>query len=256
MLIHRYMPADKCLKFLSDLKLEASLPSKQNDPFELAITGKQYPRGILKKEAKRIAVSRGVDHNNKLVIGHITESLANGSFAKALTNDLIKNADNLMRFISFSATDCREQSQILMWSHYARGHHGFRIELDGDYFRYDSGNQVFREVRYSHERLELDWLNIDNEAETLKLILSTKFKAWEYEKEYRLIVSPADCPNDLLDIPRQSIKAIYSGAACSAENISRAKKLVASLSNNREIKFFTSSKHDRDFKIIYTEEPL
>ena len=254
MLIHRYMPADKCLMFLIDLKLEASLPSQQNDPFELAIRIKSHPRSILEEEARRIAGPIGHKHSDKQMIDSITDKFTNGYLAEALSHGIKKIADTQMRFISFSAADCDEQSQILMWSHYARSHQGFRIELDTSCFRSDADNPLFRKIGYTNERVELDWLNIDNES-TMP-ILTTKFKAWEYEKEIRLIASPDNCPNGLLDIPRQSIKAIYAGVACNTENISRAKKLVASLSNNQEIKFFTSKTHDRDFKIIYTEEPL
>ena len=69
-------------------------------------------------------------------------------------------------------------SNPVQWAHYANNHKGICVELEL------SNKEDAREVKYYSERLKSN-LIIDQSFPS-KLLLS-KFKHWEYEKEYRTI---------------------------------------------------------------------
>jgi Protein of unknown function (DUF2971) len=84
----------------------------------------------------------------------------------------------------------------LMWSHYAEKHKGICLG-----FEVDEGN-VFK-IDYRAERLRLHELGIssldDLDQSGMSKILSTKYKGWEYEQEYRLFsdLKDGDAVNEL-----------------------------------------------------------
>ncbi len=109
----------------------------------------------------------------------------------------------------------------LMWSHYADGHKGFCIEYD---FKNASKDLLPLPVIYSQKRPLIPWeLALDQSAETkskciLQMIIGllTKDKEWEYEDEWRLLLSSSEDSN--IKIP---ISAVYLGAEINEENKNR-----------------------------------
>ena len=69
-------------------------------------------------------------------------------------------------------------SNPVQWAHYANNHKGICVELEL------SNKEDAQEVKYYSERFKSNL--IDDRNFPLKLLLS-KFKHWEYEKEYRTI---------------------------------------------------------------------
>jgi hypothetical protein len=69
-------------------------------------------------------------------------------------------------------------SNPVQWAHYANNHKGICVELEL------SNKEDAQEVKYYSERFKSNL--IDDQSFPLKLLLS-KFKHWEYEKEYRTI---------------------------------------------------------------------
>ena len=121
----------------------------------------------------------------------------------------------------------------LMWSHYADSHKGFCIEYD---FSSDEKSVIDMTpfpVIYSDKRVKIPLKaafdntpkNIDEATAQIILSILTKDMAWQYEKEWRLIVPISDNPN----VRMPAISCIYLGALCSDKNkhkiISIANKL-------------------------------
>ena len=119
----------------------------------------------------------------------------------------------------------------LMWSHYADGHKGFCIEYD---FKNAPKDLLPLPVIYSQKRPLIPWeMALDQSAETkskciLQMIIGllTKDKEWEYEDEWRLLLSSSE--NSNINIP---ISAIYLGAKINKEN----KNIVVEICNRQNI---------------------
>jgi hypothetical protein len=79
-----------------------------------------------------------------------------------------------------------DKTDILQWAHYADRHKGICLGFDV------SGSQgKFGQVRYETERFPFPEKENRDVAFSWKL-LSTKFKAWEYEKEWRVFTELKD----------------------------------------------------------------
>lgn len=101
----------------------------------------------------------------------------------------------------------------LMWSHYADGHKGFCIEYD---FKDLKNINNLLPVAYSTDRPSIPLESIYNcskdmsteVAKALLIALLTKDNIWEYENEWRIIISATEGKN--IEMP--PISAIYLGA--------------------------------------------
>lgn len=79
-----------------------------------------------------------------------------------------------------------DNSNILMWSHYAESHKGICLEYDSEERPIKHWkNYKYHKIKYSKSRY-IDLLESGYEKAFFKLV-TTKSTDWEYEKEYRLI---------------------------------------------------------------------
>ena len=109
------------------------------------------------------------------------------SFSEATSKDYIEGfrqkwaeIDGELGIISFS-TDI---FNILMWSHYAKKHQGFALELE-------LNSKQLTQVNYSLFAPELIRESKDspNYQNAINSILRTKALDWAYEKEWRLLIN-------------------------------------------------------------------
>jgi len=134
-----------------------------------------------------------------------------------------KESSDVTKFVSLS----RNNSNLLMWSHYADSHKGFCIGFtkNDNYFKHALS------VRYRRFRSSLNGvdLNITNAVNVTKQIALEKAIDWAYEEEERLFIDDVKLDalkfgtdvwgRDILlnSFPRQSISAIYLGLRASPE---------------------------------------
>lgn len=119
----------------------------------------------------------------------------------------------------------------LMWSHYADGHKGFCIEYD---FKNAPKDLLPLPVIYSQKRPLIPWeMALNQSAETkskciLQMIIGllTKDKEWEYEDEWRILLSSSE--ESSIKIP---ISAVFLGAEINETN----KKTIVKICNQRKI---------------------
>jgi hypothetical protein len=145
-----------------------------------------------------------------------------------------KLADYFFRVCCFSKTDVIPDSEILLWSHYARSHRGVRIE-----FELDEICMPLSEVTYSCHRCAIDFSKAyegDHTNEILRQAMHTKSMAWDYEKEVRLIrkkdseppVPSPDGDLHFLSFDPSWVKSVDFGINCDGaiiESISEILKL-------------------------------
>ena len=157
------------------------------------------------------------------------EEFCESSEAKGVQIELIKYIQNMKDFIlkdfnekyrnklkvsSFS----EDNKSLLMWGHYANNHQGFCIEYDLSSMD-DNENlkKYLFPVKYSNERFDITDFYIDNviykEAkDTNRLINSVLYKSedWEYEKEWRFIITKSEYDGKTVSTPKP--KSIYLGS--------------------------------------------
>lgn len=131
-----------------------------------------------------------------------------------MNNELSARLDRLY----YVGSLCTNNKNRLMWSHYADSHRGFCIE-------YDFGSEMTLlpfPVVYSRRRPKMSWkAAFDNTPDNQKAAsipfleaILTKDDAWDYENEWRLIISAEMDP--IVKMP--PITCIYLGVNCSEDN--------------------------------------
>lgn len=128
----------------------------------------------------------------------------------------IEIADRSIRVLCFSAGSVTPENEILMWSHYANGHRGFRIGID---FQNLAGpTWKISPIEYKEDRLEINPLHSQLNNDVLRRSITTKSRAWEYEYEYRLLTVPRACITrngmDFWECAKEWVSELTFGMAC------------------------------------------
>jgi hypothetical protein len=164
--LYKYLPP-KRISYLKDQLLRGTQPNALNDPFEFQPSFTEEMLDQAKKNLGKDDVS--IDFNE---FAH--EYLSKGG-------ELINNE---LGIVSLS----RNKSNIMMWSHYCRGHSGFCVGFDfSTDFPLEQRNdldKLFRKVEYKSERVNAPIS--PNDKVPIELT-HRKSVQWEYEEETRLI---------------------------------------------------------------------
>lgn len=137
----------------------------------------------------------------------------------------------------------------LMWAHYADRHHGACIGFEVDISR-------FQKVQYIKERYCITHFGVQSfdalEYPELKKMMSYKFDAWNYEKEYRHFVTKRDLEksngNFFMKFPYWlNPKELILGQRCSLNN---GEKVFIKELHARGIKLIKARSAFNTFKIV------
>lgn len=164
----------------------------------------------------------------------------------------------------------KDETELLrnttMWSHYADNHRGFCVKYKMDFQKKDNYNQIrcgLFPVNYTskvpkispRELMRLKFNN--NDLELNKPVLKTAFKTlttksrfWNYEKEWRLIISSYDSDiltNNVMEFV--DIEAIYLGCRIE-ENL---KNHLVHFADNNKINIFQTKQSNEMFELKLTE---
>jgi hypothetical protein len=126
--------------------------------------------------------------------------------------------------------------EILLWSHYAKMHEGFRIGFEfPEAIKFPF--KIFKIV-YQEKRFEIDLAQgITNPTIGQAIVDSAKVKstAWKYENEYRMLTHPECCePREMpnlktecfLAFERAWVKVVDFGVRCPEQEVVRIVDLV------------------------------
>mgnify|MGYP003676340942 CR=1 FL=1 len=181
-------------------------------------------------------------------------SMKIGEYEYAIQPELCNNAT---KFVSLS----RNNTNILMWSHYADSHKGFCIGFDrkNNYFK------AAESVRYRRYRSNLNGANVDSTTPNsiTKMVALEKAIDWAYEEEERLFlddvaINPKTVGIDLWGqeillnkFPQSAIISIYFGLR-SDESLKNEALNIAE-QQNLKIDFFQSQRKVNEFAIEFRQ---
>ena len=212
MVFYKYVSAER-IDILQNRLIRFTQPNTMNDPFEARpdfyTLGKKglasaYAEMIRRapyrvwKDYKRVT---GTDLDRWAFANKLK---ADPDYAEQLYKDLghrdilpdlrerFYKLHNTAGILSLSETP----NNLLMWAHYAEGHTGFVLVLEGshDFFKGETSLLGFAKPERVEYRLELPRLAIeDTHKETvMSEIFFVKSLDWKYEKEWRYLKALAD----------------------------------------------------------------
>jgi hypothetical protein len=192
---------------LKNQQIWFSAPKDFNDPFEFAFKQKSFSEEDYRncyKEYERLypQTSKGGKESDKLKM--IYDALKEKT-SKEIDKRLTKGG-----VCCFS----EKKDDILMWSHYSDSHKGFCLEFDTNYDPFSKA----KKVNYSFDFPIIDPLillpyndryKLSERKEEFMKMITTKFKCWEYEKEWRIFHENVD---QRYGYETQSLTGIYFGS--------------------------------------------
>lgn len=135
----------------------------------------------------------------------------------------------------------RNNSNLLMWSHYADSHKGICLEFDSTLEPFSKSFEVMYDSNIPI--IESDLLfEEEHSFESLRKLLSFKSKDWEHEEELRLLHQEK---NKEFGYPRYALKAIYFGLKTNQTDLEIICSLVKS--HNPKIRFFKMKRLETKF---------
>lgn len=194
---------------------------------------------IKNKPLKELIVETDSNVLDNPVVNHFKEAINNGS-TDILKDILRKEYFSELGVVSLS----KKNNDILMWSHYAKGHRGFCLEFDTQYEPFNRSKRV----RYSKNIPDVDikdWKDGNLTGNVLSPIL-TKYETWQYEKEYRIIHEEADY---LEEYDSKALTGIYFGS----EMDSSLEHILIAIAQQRypHVNFYKSKRLENQFKVEF-----
>jgi len=174
---------------------------------------------------------------------------------KKITDNFNKLYKKKLKVSSFS----EDNQSLLMWGHYADNHKGFSIEYDIGQMPDDENLKKYLfPIEYTNTIYDITDYYIDNvinknNTRPNDLIQSVlyKSKSWEYEKEWRFVITNTECSDNVVKVPKP--KAIYLGSSI---NESHRNQLIE-LGKKNDIPIFQMQVDDKYYKMnIKTIEEL
>jgi hypothetical protein len=198
------------LQSLQNLKRHSvyfASPRQFNDPYDSAITAEfDDPSADELERLKQYFLADPALNN---AARKELNALENHEMKRKLM-PIVENAIQQLSetFLSKTGVTCfaERNDDLLMWSHYGGRHGGFCLEFRTDYEPFNK----LRRVQYvdAMPRMNLCSLIIDNDADQWMDLYCTKFKAWQYEQEWRALHKEA---GTLFTYDALALKGIYFG---------------------------------------------
>lgn len=133
--------------------------------------------------------------------------------------------------VSFSSVN----DDLLLWSHYGTSHRGLCFEFDSNS---DSLLSTVREVKYVDRVPTYDPSDED-------LVLCSKAKSWEYEREYRVLLDGVT--NAKIQLSSDALKSAYFGVNVTLEDV----KNLFPICVNKAIPCFQAERVNSNFSINF-----
>jgi len=243
-------PNENTLNILHNHCLWASKPEHFNDPFDdgnLKIAKDVTEQDYLEATCRKYGKS---DQWPSDVVQYVSENLdADGNFTSIGRDRVNKAIQELIEKNRNSGVVCLSEvcDSILMWSHYAQKHMGICFEFIRAEDNALGDEEKCSPVRYDrhYPQIDLGRMFINQDGETIRLMMKTKSWEWAYEKEWRLITDYGDNEYPLPGPISRVILGIR------IEN--NFKSCIEKLCKDRGIPCVQARKADREFRI---EVPL
>ena len=237
------------LRNLKNAQLFFNTPSSFNDPFDCAV----IEASVMLKESDYINI-----FNMKLKEDYHLSGAKISRFSDIPQNfraNLLKGIQNALKkqekkalFERGCTCFSERKDHILMWSHYADNHRGLCFEFNTSF---EPFNEV-RKVEYSDTFPSIEPMSLisdDQQSdEEVLLPLLTKFKCWDYEREWRAFHNE---PKKLLTYEVDALNAVYFGCAVDDTDIENVCLILKGQSKN--IKFYKARKDGSKYQLHFDE---
>lgn len=214
-IIYKYINKEDGMKVLVDNTMKFSRPFDFNDPFDCSLKLLSFiniPENLIKEH-----IDKGI-----LVLEHGDEKLSYKELAQKA--DSIYKEEKMKKVLKDLKEDLwiscfsKKNDEILMWSHYAKGHTGFCIGFNIERLS-DSIDFIRNEVKYKDQ---FNKINFFNDQKALEKWISIKSPEWSYESEVRLRTNSTRTdflnPYGITKIDKRSISEIYIGCKTELDN--------------------------------------
>lgn len=154
---------------------------------------------------------------------------------------------NVNIFLKETGISCFSETNesLVMWGHYASNHNGICIEFDSTIGIFKHAEKV-EYKRKIHTVMVNSKNNLTEDFFLTEMSkgMYTKYKQWQYEKEWRIIFSP----NEGFKYPAEAITGIYFGMRTTDEDIELVHKATKHLEH---LKYFKATLKPHEYKIVY-----
>jgi len=214
--LYKYLTFENTLRVL-DGSVRFTQPGAFNDPFEM-VPELHVPKDL---ESNEISIRFDVlAPRRQPSVGELAIDFESDHCNDFNSRRILSSLNQSIGILCLS----KNESSLLMWSHYAEEYSGAVIEFDEEH-EFFAG--LF-DIEYRENRPKKDissYLNGDSPIPIAELCV--KPKDWEYEKEHRIVRNLSDCtkvsehngfPVYVMDIPLETIKSITLGERMPVEN--------------------------------------
>ena len=246
--LYKYQPFTvEAISNLKNHRIWFSKPAAFNDPYDCAIRidAGAIPEDDFERLFQRFREKyqeKGLDpagFDQK----YLTHGLVNDLF-KDMVRSSIKKAFEDRRQVMLSQrgvscfSECRDQ--MLMWSHYARGHRGFCLEFDTSTQAF---NRVFQ-VQYSETIPSVNPASVllEKSDKAFWSMITVKAACWSYEKEWRIFHME---PDKTYGVGAEALRAVYFGAAMESTH----KEIIAMILRDSPTKLYELTIKDTEFRL-------
>lgn len=234
MVFYKYVSAER-IDILENRLIRFTQPNAMNDPFEARpdfytlgkkgfasayanmIIGAPYRVWEDYKRATRTDLDRWAFANQLKADPNYAEQLYKSLGHRDILPNLRERFYKLHNdagILSLSET----RDNLLMWAHYADGHTGFVLELDGSHDFFKGNNSLLgftkpERVKYRLERPRMTAEETSEEA-ALQEIFFVKGLDWQYEKEWRYLKFRANANKRFTDTNKLDINLFQLPPKC------------------------------------------
>jgi hypothetical protein len=295
--IYKYMPLDGLIKTLDNGTFKLSRPTSFNDPLDMYLqeglgsSTEEFLESL--KQAFHDFISSDVKHDalqnpkykNMIVLMNEAMKKAGVEGRKVLRQELISTPvteiydvprlkrlnDQVVTYVNesfkYDAVFCStvDNSNLLMWAHYADKHKGAVLEFTPNREK-DSVFLASRRVAYSDARpllyrnpqdMIMHGLAMSPEESIKKIVndlVFVKSSEWAYEQEYRLFVPFLIKEGQdfaTLKYHSDELSAIYLGCRMGGDTAAAIYNKVMAINSNAKI--YVSSLSPREYKLHFAE---
>ncbi|NTW88043.1 MAG: DUF2971 domain-containing protein [Desulfobulbaceae bacterium] len=212
-ILYKYVTIEDAKKILQKNTLRATPPDELNDPFELlpgsfsGCSREAVIKEIMRRPEVFFDLAKGLlpfkdiydfkekINQNDAFMSSVVSVFSDTEFLMNNFIDSVKEFSKHIGLMCFSSNN----SNILMWSHYANNHTGVIIGIESMLF-----SKHWIKVDYKRKRFEIPFGIAERQKNPLD-VLGRKSLDWRYEEEYRTFAILKDC-NYTLDSSKKSGK--------------------------------------------------
>jgi len=193
-----------------------------------------------------------------------------GTFHRKFAIDTLLNAMN-QEIGMLCLTE--KSDNLLMWAHYTSNHTGFVIQFNTQNSFFDQRkkpNEIrgyLTKVRYTKKRPEIILMdpNIPKEQTIdrwVNDIFFVKSEHWEYEQEWRMILTLRDCQQviqkdsykiHLFPFPKDSVKTVILGCKISKDNKDSIVRIIKQDRSYSNVEIIQAKIDDKEYRLNFMQ---